>query len=255
MNHLKLLPVFVLSFTAAVSVVAQPLLQIDRANGSARISLETEPGSEYRIEGSTALPLGWEFLATLQAPGGPVSWYDAQSTQLPQRYYRAVQQEAAPAETAQDFRLLDQLGRTRRLYYYFGAPGVRSIVLIFAGNGCAKLREMAPAINALTNRFSSQGVLFWLIDSNTGDTRSNILVEATSLDGATRHRSCMTPRRPWHEASRPKPQRRRSPSTLRVIRSFIAARLLIASAARPGHHPALPLQRLDPIPGWRGGHG
>jgi hypothetical protein len=181
MNHLKLLPVLLLSFAAAAPVVAQPFLHIDRANGPARLSLETDPGPEYRLEGSSTLPPGWEFLATLQTPGGVASWYDAQSAQLPQRFYRAIQQEAGPAEVANDFRLLDQLGRTRRLYYYYGAPGVRSIVLIFAGNGCAKLREMAPAINALTNRFASQGVLFWLIDSNTGDTRSNILVEATSL--------------------------------------------------------------------------
>ena len=182
MHHSKLLPVLALSFAIVAPVVAQPFLNISRPSGPVQLSLETDPGSEYRLEGSSSLTPGtWDFLATLQTPGGLATWNDAQTSQLPQRFYRAVQLDPAPTEIARDFRLLDQLGRTRRLYYYFGAPGVRSIVLIFAGNGCAKLREMAPAINSLTNRFGSQGVLFWLIDSNAGDTRSNILVEATSL--------------------------------------------------------------------------
>jgi hypothetical protein len=40
---------------------------------------------------------------------------------------------------------------------------------------------MAPTIRALTNRFATNGVTFWMVDSNLGDTRSNILAEAVAL--------------------------------------------------------------------------
>jgi len=39
---------------------------------------------------------------------------------------------------------------------------------------------MVPVIKALTNRFSPK-VLFWLVDSNQQDNRSNILAQATLL--------------------------------------------------------------------------
>ena len=169
---------------AAASLVAQPTqLAIDRNSGSTRITLHAETGFDYRLEASPVLSSSgeWDFLGTFALDGGTSAWLDAQSTSLPQRFYRAIKLDAAPSEPAPDFRLIDHLGRSQRLFYYFGAPNVRAVVLIFTRNGCAKLREMVPAIKALTNRFSSQGVVFWLIDSNAADNRSNIVVEATSL--------------------------------------------------------------------------
>jgi hypothetical protein len=168
----------------APSLPAQPAqISLDRELGPARVTLEAEAGFDYRLEATPALTpaAAWDFLGTLALDGISQSWLDAQSTQLPQRFYRAVKLDPAPPEPAPDFRLIDHLGRSQRLYYHFGAPNVRAVVLIFTRNGCAKLREMAPAIKALTNRFTSQGVVFWLVNSHTGDNRSNILVEATSL--------------------------------------------------------------------------
>jgi len=158
-------------------------LQLDREAGPARLSINAEPGFDYRLEAATspAPPGEWEFLATLRLDGGSQSWLDSQSGVLPQRFYRAVKTGPASPEPAADFRLIDQLGRSRWLYYHLGMPQVRGIVLIFTGNGCVPMREMVPTIAALTNQFTPQGVLFWLIDSNAGDNRSNILAEATAL--------------------------------------------------------------------------
>src|SRR5262245_54704333 len=180
---------FLGAFLVAVSLTmpraaAQPThLRIDRQLGPARITVDGESGFDYRLEATPALaPSGaWDFLGTLVLDGSSASWLDSQSALMPQRFYRAVKVESAPSESAPDFRLLDHLGRSRQLAYYVGELNTRAIVLIFTGNGCAKIRDMAPAIRALTNRFSSQGVVFWLIDSNASDNRSNILVEATSL--------------------------------------------------------------------------
>ena len=169
---------------AAARAAAQPThLAIDHQLGPARITVDAESGFDYRLEAASSLSPagGWDFLGTLVLDGTSASWLDAQSALIPQRFYRAVRIESAPPEPAQDFRLIDHLGRSQRLAYYLGEPNTRAIVLIFVGNGCTKIREIAPAIRALTNRFTGEGVVFWLIDSNAGDNRSNILAEATSL--------------------------------------------------------------------------
>jgi hypothetical protein len=178
------LSALVVSLSLAAPLFAQPTqLHIDRDLGPVRITLNAEAGFDYRLEAAPAVApsSGWDFLGTLALDANPQSWLDAQSALLPQRFYRAVKLSPAPPEAAPDFRLIDHLGRSRRLFYYFGASNIRAVVLMFTGNGCVKLREMVPAIKALTNRFTSQGVVFWLVDANAGDNRSNILVEATSL--------------------------------------------------------------------------
>jgi len=116
MHHSKLLPVLALSFAIVAPVVAQPFLNISRPSGPVQLSLETDPGSEYRLEGSSSLTPGtWDFLATLQTTGGLATWNDAQTSQLPQRFYRAVQLDPAPTETARDFRLL-LIGQTVSIF-------------------------------------------------------------------------------------------------------------------------------------------
>jgi hypothetical protein len=169
----------------AGSLSAQPTeVQLNRAGlDPARLTVLGEPGYDYRLESAPNLgaPEGWEFLATFSLNGTPESWLDARSLSQPQRFYRSIKLPVQDPEIAQDFRLIDQTGRSRWLFYYFGLPSVRAVALLFTGTGCGKLAEMTPTIKALTNRFGSQGVVFWLIDSNTGDNRSNILAEATAL--------------------------------------------------------------------------
>ncbi len=184
MKPIELLSILVITASLAPSLRAQPTqLRLDRDLGPARITLDAEAGFDYRLEAAPAISSSgaWDFLGTLSLDGSSQSWLDAQSALLPQRFYRAIKLDPAPPEPAPDFRLIDHLGRSQRLYYYFGAPNVRAVVLMFTGNGCVKLREMVPAIKALTNRFTAQGVVFWLVDANAGDNRSNILVEATSI--------------------------------------------------------------------------
>src|SRR6266496_513179 len=95
-------------------------LHLDREVGPVRLSVNAEPGFDYRLEAATApAPSGeWDFLATLRLDGGSQSWLDSQSGVLPQRFFRAVQFGPTPPEPAPDFRLIDQLGRSRWLYYH-----------------------------------------------------------------------------------------------------------------------------------------
>src|SRR5437773_578603 len=128
---------------------AQPApLRIDTDTGLVQIWISGEPGIDYRLEAAPAIPQAgeWDFLATFRAGDSAQSWLDASS--LPRRFYRTVQLGPTPPEPALDFRLIDQLGRSRWLFYYLGMPSVRAVVLIFSGNSCAKVRELVPTIKA-----------------------------------------------------------------------------------------------------------
>jgi hypothetical protein len=154
---------------------AQPVLSIQRQLGVARIDPSYAVPGYLEIEGSADLA-SWEFLAGLSSPYQP--WLDANSTLMPHRFYRARHGDF-PTPPISDLGLIDHLGRFRQLSYHLNDPRYRALVLIFTQNGCARIRESIPIIKALTNRFPN--VLFWLVDSNPSDNRSNILAEAVSL--------------------------------------------------------------------------
>jgi len=168
---------------SAVVSAQQPGLTVDRFLGPVRVGVSGVPGQDYTLEASTNFT-DWSFLLRLPLTSDAQSWFDSSSVLTPSRFYRAVESSDSMG-LASDFRLIDHLGHSRWLFYYQNDPSiqtsVKAITLIFTGNGCGKIREMIPTIKALTNQFNPQGVLFWLIDSNQGDNRSNILVEATSL--------------------------------------------------------------------------
>src|SRR3989454_5063156 len=161
---------------------AQPTqLSIDRNFSPVRLGITGEPGRDYILQAASdnLESNSWELLLTATLNDAPFGWFDTASSVMPQRFYRALKlTAAAPPAAAADFRLIDHLGKSRELNYHLSDPNVQSIVLIFTGNGCAKVHEMIPAIKSLRDQFRSQGVLFWLIDANTSDNRSNIVVEA-----------------------------------------------------------------------------
>jgi hypothetical protein len=138
-----------------------------------------EIGQEYILEGASDInsPTNWQFLLSLTLTNSVQHWLDSESTLAARRFYRLARlTNSTPPATAQNFRLIDHLGKSRELYYYTN----RAIVLIFTGNGCAKIQQLVATIKSLRDQFASSGVLFWMIDSNSQDTRSNIVVEATA---------------------------------------------------------------------------
>ncbi len=187
MRALAILFLAVLGFGLRLSAAdVPPQLGVDRQMGPSRVQFQGEVGANYTIEG-TATPgsaAPWDFLLNLHLTNGNQTWLDAYSAQMPQRFYRAVKLPL-PLESAPEFRLIDHQGRSRWLDYFINdasvQTNVRAEVLIFTGNGCGKIQEMINAIKALTNRFTPQGVLFWMIDANQQDNRSNILANAVAL--------------------------------------------------------------------------
>jgi len=81
----------------------------------------------------------------------------------------------------QDFALLDHQGAFRHLYYYAKDPHTKAIVLFVQGNGCPLVRKRIPQLKRLRDAYASKGVLFWMLNPNAQDTRSEVAQEASEF--------------------------------------------------------------------------
>jgi hypothetical protein len=182
MHKLRSLALLWFTFLFVGGASAQsPALQIDRAAGPARIKISGQPNADYTLEGRELFATNWNTLGIFRLTNASQSWFDSASTLMTGRVYRAQQLADSVPEHADDFRLIDHLGKSRSLYYYAHATNVRAFVLIFTGNSCSNVQQMVPAIKSLRDQFQALGVLFWMIDANSSDNRSNIVAEANTL--------------------------------------------------------------------------
>ncbi len=85
---------------------------------------------------------------------------------------------ASPEVKVEDFELLDHQGHWHALHRQTGS---KAVVLISTANGCPVIKQAAPAIKALREKFASQGIVFWLLDSSPNDDRASIAREAAQL--------------------------------------------------------------------------
>jgi len=84
---------------------------------------------------------------------------------------------AAWAQSLQDipnFSLLDYRGKHHELRRTDG----KVAVLFFTGNGCPAARQSVQKLRSIRSKFGSQGVVFWMINSNPQDDRKSIAEEA-----------------------------------------------------------------------------
>jgi peroxiredoxin len=85
---------------------------------------------------------------------------------------------ASPLMKVEDFELLDHQGRWHALHRQ---SANKAVVLISTANGCPVVKQAASTINALRDKFGSQGIVFWLLDSNPNDDRAGNTREAKQL--------------------------------------------------------------------------
>ncbi len=85
---------------------------------------------------------------------------------------------ATPGDRIENFRLLDQQGRSHELYYLSDA---KAVVLMVQGNGCPIVRQAMPAFKDLRDQYRGQGVEFLLLNSNLQDGREAITAEAVEF--------------------------------------------------------------------------
>ena len=177
-----LLPAIILPLSlCGICQAQQTQLGIDRNAGPARINVQGEANRDYTLQASDLLSTNWYFLATLSLTNSSQNWFDSASPLVPYRFYRALKLNSPVPEYADDFRLTDHQGISRSLYYLENDTTVQAVVLIFTGNGCASVQNMVSTIKSLRDQFTPQGVVFWMIDSNAADNRSNIVAEANAL--------------------------------------------------------------------------
>jgi peroxiredoxin len=83
-----------------------------------------------------------------------------------------------PGQGVDNFRLLDEQGRSHELY---SLSDMKALVLMVQGNGCPIVRQALPALAEVRARYQSQGVEFLLLNSNLQDTRDLVAKEASEF--------------------------------------------------------------------------
>jgi peroxiredoxin len=81
----------------------------------------------------------------------------------------------APGEVVDNFRLLDQNGKSHELYY---SSDMKAVVLMVHGNGCPIVRQAVPALREIREKYQANGVEFLLLNSNLQDKRDAVAQEA-----------------------------------------------------------------------------
>ena len=88
---------------------------------------------------------------------------------------------AKPNDQVKDFALLDHQGAFRHLYYYAKDPATKAIVLFVQGNGCPLVRKRVPELKRLRAAYATNGVIFWMINANSQDSRAEVAKEAAEF--------------------------------------------------------------------------
>lgn len=83
-----------------------------------------------------------------------------------------------PGQVVDNFRLLDQQGKSHELYHL---SDMKAVVLMVQGNGCPIVRQALPALAEVRAKYRAQGVEFLLLNSNLQDTRDLVAKEATDF--------------------------------------------------------------------------
>jgi hypothetical protein len=150
-------------------------LKLNRSGSNASVELSGDAGNEYLIESARDSVNDWKPVTSFILTDPSRIWQDA-TANTGNRFFRARTAPEFEGRYATDFRLIDQSGVSRDLYYYITLPTLKAIVVTFAdGNYSA----FAPKIAALKASFPNN-VFFWTIETGVTNTRPNILKEATA---------------------------------------------------------------------------
>jgi len=107
--------------------------------------------------------------------GGAVAWF------MPDAFSKLTGASGfsqAKEIKVEDFQLLDCAGGWHDLYRQTDS---RAVVIISTANGCPASKEAVPKIRALRDKFASQGVVFWMLNSDPRQERAGIAKEAAEL--------------------------------------------------------------------------
>ncbi len=156
-------------------------LGIGKEGDAVRLTLSGQDGQEYSVEAVEELlnrGAVWKPVATVATGASPVLVYDPTCSTRPQNFYRLrLLQGTIPVEVP-NFRLIDQTGTARELFYQSDA---RAVVLVFAGRELTSLNDVAATVDGLADRWSATGVRFWVVGVGTAADRARWSAQAKTL--------------------------------------------------------------------------
>ena len=85
---------------------------------------------------------------------------------------RSPRRTTARADEVVNFSLLDYKGK----YHELRRADARVVVLFFTSFGCPIARQSIPKLRALRSQFSTNGVVFWLVNSSPQDDPDDSVV-------------------------------------------------------------------------------
>jgi hypothetical protein len=182
---MRLLLSLLLSATAALAGDAR--LNLSQTNATAQVQLNGDTGTEYIIEASTNLFSSvWDPLVSANLSNPAFTWKDP-FCGGGIRFYRARNLSVEEPNLAFNFRLIDQGGKTRELFYYQRNPATKAIVLVFAQSNYVSFASKIAKLK--TNSAYSGKVVFWTIDTDPANSRTNIarVTAASGIDWPVMH--------------------------------------------------------------------
>ena len=84
-----------------------------------------------------------------------------------------------PGQVVDNFRLLDQNGKSHELYY---SSDMKAVVVMVHGNGCPIVRQALPVLREIREQYQAQGVEFLLLNSNLQDKTDAVAAEAKEFN-------------------------------------------------------------------------
>lgn len=140
------------------------------------LSLGLPPGSNWLLETAPSLREAWEPLLGLRPSEIGAQWLDA-NTSSDQRFYRLALLNPILQDPADNFQLIDHIGRARELYYH---TDLRGLAVVAAGDAEEKLSEVLPRAQSLAREFAAQDLRVWVLCTDPKATRSSLAARAAA---------------------------------------------------------------------------
>lgn len=159
---------------------APPALSIDlSAAGAPRLTLAGLPGQSYQLEAtSDPADVPWTPWLSVVATREPLVWSDNSMHSAVRQFFRA--REAGPdllSEFVSNFRLIDQAGTARDLYYH---THLDAIAVVAAGEHLERVSPMLPILKELSSLHTNK-LAIWILLSDPLAVRSNVLAQTKDL--------------------------------------------------------------------------
>lgn len=166
----------------AAGLELAPRLSIARNDALAipQLVLSGRAGQTYDLQAaSTPVGNSWQSILTVNLGAGPVVWDDELGGSAPFRFYRLRSSEPdVLGDSVSTFRLLDQQGIARDLYYH---THLSAMVVLAAGNDLTAVSPWTNILAEIAKLYASR-IQIWILHSERTASRSDVLAQARALD-------------------------------------------------------------------------